>query len=81
VARESGSRRGGIDTASTVGNGATSVLKRISRDVRAWDIAIRPDGKGLPPGRGTAAEGAQLYVQKGCAGRHTLARHFSVVPV
>jgi len=39
-------------------------------EIRAWDIAIRPDGKELPPGRGTATEGAQLYAQKGCAGCH-----------
>ena len=39
-------------------------------EIRAWDIAIRPDGRELPPGRGTAAEGAQLFAQKGCAGCH-----------
>ena len=39
-------------------------------EIRAWDIAISPTGKELPPGRGTAKEGAQLYVQKGCAGCH-----------
>ena len=30
----------------------------------------QPDGKELPPGHGTAKEGAALYVQKGCAGCH-----------
>jgi cytochrome c len=39
-------------------------------EIRAWDISISPDGKELPPGRGTAKEGEQLYVQKGCAGCH-----------
>ena len=39
-------------------------------EIRAWDIAIRPDGQELPPGRGTATDGAQLYVRKGCAGCH-----------
>jgi len=39
-------------------------------EIRSWDISISPDGKELPPGRGTAKEGAQLYVQKGCAGCH-----------
>jgi len=39
-------------------------------EVRALDISIAPDGKGLPPGSGTAKEGAQLFVQKGCAGCH-----------
>jgi S-disulfanyl-L-cysteine oxidoreductase SoxD len=37
---------------------------------RAWDIAISPTGKELPDGRGSAVEGARLYVQKGCAGCH-----------
>jgi cytochrome c len=33
-------------------------------DIAAWDISILPDGTGLPPGRGTAAEGAAVYLQK-----------------
>ncbi|MCM3881402.1 MAG: cytochrome c [Vicinamibacterales bacterium] len=41
-----------------------------AEEIRAWDISISPTGKELPPGRGTAKEGAQLYVQKGCAGCH-----------
>jgi S-disulfanyl-L-cysteine oxidoreductase SoxD len=41
-----------------------------AEEIRAWDIAISPTGKELPPGHGTAAEGARLYVQKGCAGCH-----------
>ena len=39
-------------------------------EIRAWDISIGPTGAELPPGRGTAKEGATLYVQKGCAGCH-----------
>ena len=39
-----------------------------AEEVRAWDIAISPTGKELPPGRGSAKEGAQVYVQRGCAG-------------
>jgi cytochrome c len=41
-----------------------------AEEVRAWDISISPDGKELPPGRGTAREGAPLFTQKGCAGCH-----------
>jgi hypothetical protein len=41
-----------------------------AEEIRAWDISISPEGKELPPGRGTAKEGAQLYGQKGCAGCH-----------
>jgi len=39
-------------------------------EIRAWDISISPTGKELPPGRGTAKEGAVLFRQKGCAGCH-----------
>jgi S-disulfanyl-L-cysteine oxidoreductase SoxD len=41
-----------------------------AEEVRAWDISISPNGKELPPGRGTAREGAPLFTQKGCAGCH-----------
>ena len=37
--------------------------------IRAWDFAIGPAGKELPPGRGTAKEGAKIYAQK-CAACH-----------
>lgn len=39
-------------------------------EVKAWDISISPTGKELPPGKGSAKEGASLYVQKGCGGCH-----------
>jgi S-disulfanyl-L-cysteine oxidoreductase SoxD len=35
-------------------------------DIKAWDITILPDGTGLPPGSGTAEQGAKLFVDKGC---------------
>jgi S-disulfanyl-L-cysteine oxidoreductase SoxD len=38
-------------------------------DAAAWDISIGPDGAGLPPGRGTPAEGAVVYAAK-CAACH-----------
>ena len=41
-----------------------------AEEIRAWDISISPTGKELPQGRGSAKEGAQIYVQKGCAGCH-----------
>ena len=41
-----------------------------AEEIRAWDISIGPTGAELPPGRGTAKEGAQLYVSKGCAVCH-----------
>src|SRR5437879_13208793 len=40
-----------------------------AEEIRAWDIAISPTGKELPPGSGSAKEGAPLYAQK-CAACH-----------
>lgn len=39
-------------------------------DIKAWDITILPDGTGLPPGSGTAADGARLFDSKGCSFCH-----------
>ena len=33
-------------------------------DLALWDISIAPDGKGLPPGSGTAAQGAAIFADK-----------------
>src|ERR671910_240918 len=33
-------------------------------DLAAWDISILPDGRGLPPGRGTARQGETVYIEK-----------------
>ncbi|PYS14632.1 MAG: cytochrome C, partial [Acidobacteria bacterium] len=38
-------------------------------EIKARDIAISPDGKELPPGSGTAKEGATIFAQK-CAACH-----------
>ena len=38
-------------------------------EIAALDIDIGPDGAGLPPGRGTSADGAPIYAAK-CAGCH-----------
>ena len=35
-------------------------------DLAEWDINVLPDGRNLPPGRGTAAEGAKIYAER-CA--------------
>jgi mono/diheme cytochrome c family protein len=47
------------------GFGSTATLI----DVAKWDIAIRPDGKGLPSGQGDAAKGKAIYVLK-CSACH-----------
>jgi S-disulfanyl-L-cysteine oxidoreductase SoxD len=40
-----------------------------AEEIRAWDIAISPEGKELPQGSGSAKEGAPIYAQK-CASCH-----------
>jgi mono/diheme cytochrome c family protein len=40
-----------------------------SADLAAWDISIAPDGVGLPPGKGTSAQGEAIYASK-CLGCH-----------
>ena len=37
--------------------------------IAGWDIDVRPDGKGLPAGRGSVAAGQRIYDAK-CAGCH-----------
>lgn len=43
--------------------------KATAKEIAGWDIDIRPDGKGLPPGHGTVQQGGNLY-QKHCASCH-----------
>jgi len=38
-------------------------------EIKAWDLAISPDGKELPPGSGSAADGAAIYAAR-CAACH-----------
>ena len=40
-----------------------------AREIAAWDIDVGPDGSALPPGRGTVAEGKQIYAEQ-CAVCH-----------
>jgi mono/diheme cytochrome c family protein len=48
---------------SNVGRAATK------EEIQAWDISVGPDGKGLPPGQGTAKDGAPIFAAK-CAVCH-----------
>src|SRR3977135_1642913 len=41
-----------------------------AEEIRALDISIGPTGEELPPGRGTAKEGAKVFEVKGCVGCH-----------
>ena len=40
-----------------------------SEEIAGWDIDIRPDGQGLPLGKGTVKQGEPLYVER-CAACH-----------
>ncbi|MDW8443354.1 MAG: cytochrome c [Acetobacteraceae bacterium] len=48
-----------------LGLGADATPEQIA----GWDIAIRPDGSNLPPGRGSVKEGEELYLAH-CASCH-----------
>ena len=54
---QSAPKRYGIGTAAT------------PDQIAALDIDVRPDGTGLPPGSGSARDGAPIYAQK-CAACH-----------
>jgi len=38
-------------------------------EIAAWDVDVRPDGVGLPPGGGAPSQGAAIYAHK-CAACH-----------
>ena len=41
----------------------------LPEEVKAWDTDVRPDGKGLPAGKGTVKQGDELF-QERCASCH-----------
>lgn len=43
--------------------------KPTAAEVKTWDIDVNPEGRNLPPGRGTYAEGKGLYAER-CAACH-----------
>jgi len=55
-----------IAQSPTYGVGRTPTAEELGR----MDISISPSGDELPPGTGTAKQGAQLYLTKGCIGCH-----------
>jgi S-disulfanyl-L-cysteine oxidoreductase SoxD len=57
----------GTPGTGTPGTGTPGLGKPIAEsDIAAWNIDVLPDGAGLPPGSGTARQGAVVYSQK-CA--------------
>ena len=61
---------------STFGFGRTPTAE----EIRRMDISIGPTGEELPPGRGTAKEGAQVYEQKACIACHGAAGMGGLAP-
>jgi cytochrome c len=41
----------------------------LPEEIAAWDIDVRPDGTGLPEGRGTVARGTEIFDER-CASCH-----------
>ena len=41
----------------------------LPEEIKAWDTDIRPDGQGLPPGKGTVKQGDEIF-QAQCAACH-----------
>ena len=52
-----------------------------AEELRSMDISIGFSGEELPPGRGTAKEGAQLYLQKACVGCHGVTGIGGMAPI
>src|SRR3954467_479285 len=52
-----------------------------AEELRRMDISIGFAGEELPPGRGNAKEGAQLYVQKACVGCHGVGGTGGLAPI
>src|SRR6266540_3765759 len=55
----------GANAPATFGFGRPATAPEIA----AWDVDVRPDGVGLPPGSGAPSQGAAIYAHK-CAACH-----------
>ena len=41
--------------------------KATEEEIAGWDIDVKPDGTGLPPGSGSVDQGKQLFLEYGAA--------------
>jgi cytochrome c len=62
--------------ASLLAHGAAAAEKKLGlgrqalpEEIAAWDIDVQPNGRGLPPGRGTVKQGEEIYLAR-CASCH-----------
>jgi len=53
----------GADSPLGIGHGASA------GEITRWNLDVGPDGAGLPPGGGSADDGAPIYIKQ-CAGCH-----------
>jgi cytochrome c len=53
-----------VTTAATAADAPKLGQAATPADLAAWDISIAPDGAGLPPGKGTSAQGEAVYASK-----------------
>ena len=58
-----------LTTSVTLAAGPNLGIPVTQADIAAWDINVLPDGTGLPPGSGTAAQGSEIYAVQ-CAMCH-----------
>jgi len=65
-----------IDAQQIATQAATKVSSKLGlgrpalpEEIKAWDTDVRPDGKGLPPGKGTVKQGDVIF-QAQCASCH-----------
>ena len=60
-----------MTSSGTLADDSTLPFGRLAmpEEVAAWDIDIRPDGAGLPPGSASAADGEELFYER-CAVCH-----------
>lgn len=61
---------GGAASAANAGEKPLGLGREaLPEEIKAWDVDVRPDGQGLPPGTGSVAAGEALFLER-CAACH-----------